>query len=183
MVDDHPNSRLILARYLESFGFVTAEAASGAEALDELNNAAQPYRLVLMDWKMPGMDGIEASRRILGNGQLDSPPDIIMVTAYGRDEVLTQAESAGVKGFLVKPVSPSSLLDAILESTGHAVRSASRAGAAPTMRETLVGARVLVVDDNDINQQVAQELLTQAGMEVSVANHGREAVDALLAND
>jgi len=180
IVDDHPNSRMILARHLESFGFETAEAASGAEALDEIESAARPYRLVLMDWKMPGMDGVEASRRILARSQSGEQPDIIMVTAYGRDEVWAQAEAVGVMGFLVKPVSPSTLLDAILETTGHAVRSASQQSAAITPQDSLVGARILLVDDNDINQQVAEELLQQAGMKVVVTQNGKEALDTLF---
>jgi signal transduction histidine kinase/CheY-like chemotaxis protein len=182
VVDDHPNSRLILTRYLESFGLVTGEASSGAEAIDELEHSGLPYRLVLMDWKMPGMDGIEATRRILGHAAIKQVPDIIMVTAYGRDELLEQAEAAGVKGFLVKPVSPSSLLDAILETTGQAVVHAPGKRGAVVIRESLRGARVLVVDDNEINQQVAEELLSQAGLQVSVADNGRKAVDALLAH-
>ncbi len=97
---------------------------------------------------MPGMDGIEASRRILGHAAIKEVPDIIMVTAYGRDELLEQAEAAGVKGFLVKPVSPSSLLDAILEATGQAVAHAPRKRGAVVTRESLRGARVLLVDDN-----------------------------------
>jgi len=156
VVDDHPTARTILARYLESFGFSTGEVASGAEAIDELERAELPYQLVLIDWKMPGMDGIEATRRIHQSGRIASQPDVIMVSAYGREELIEQAEAEGVKGFLVKPVSPSSLYDAILEAMGHGREHVSPTGGAVPTQELLRGARILLVEDNEINQQVAE---------------------------
>jgi CheY-like chemotaxis protein len=182
VVDDHPTSRTILVRYLESLGFITREVSSGAEAIDELERADRPYRLVLMDWKMPGMDGVEASRRILASDRINEHPDIIMVTAYGREEVMEEAEAVGIKAFLVKPVSPSTLLDAILEAIGQAVEHLSHPGGTPVAQEALRGARVLLVEDNEINQQVAQELLGKAGITVSTANHGKEGLDMLGAS-
>jgi signal transduction histidine kinase/DNA-binding response OmpR family regulator/HPt (histidine-containing phosphotransfer) domain-containing protein len=181
VVDDHPTSRTILVRYLESFGFVTGEASSGAEAIEELENAERPYPLVLMDWKMPGMDGLEASRRILASANIKLPPDIIMVTSYGREEVMEQADSVGIKAFLIKPVSPSTLLDAILETSGHATEQAFQLD--PVVhKKALRGARVLLVEDNEINQQVAVELLSQAGITVTTASNGKEGLDTLTAN-
>ena len=181
VVDDHPTARTILARYLESFGFATGEVASGAEAIDELEMAELPYQLVLIDWHMPGMDGIEATRRIHQSSRIQSHPDVIMVSAYGREELIEQAEAEGVKSFLVKPVSPSSLYDAILEAMGHGVEQISHAGGAVLAQEQLRGARVLLVEDNEINQQVAEELLSQAGIHVTTANHGKEGVEMLAA--
>lgn len=151
VVDDHPTARTIFARYLESFGFSTGEAASGAEALDELETAELPYQLVLIDWHMPGMDGIEASRRIRESNRIVPRPEIIMVSAYGRAELVEQAEAQGVKGFLVKPVSASSLFDAILEAMGHEREQVSQRVAAVPARQQLRGARVLLVGDNEIN--------------------------------
>jgi CheY-like chemotaxis protein/HPt (histidine-containing phosphotransfer) domain-containing protein len=180
VVDDHPTARTIFARYLESFGFSTGEAASGAEAIDELETTELPYQLVLMDWKMPGMDGIEAVHRIRDSRLIEPKPEIIMVSAYGREEVIERAESEGVASFLVKPVSPSSLLDALLDATGHGLESASRpveTGMPSTV--TLRGARVLLVEDNDINQQVAAELLGQAGIDVTIAADGKQGVAIL----
>jgi signal transduction histidine kinase/CheY-like chemotaxis protein/CHASE3 domain sensor protein len=181
VVDDHPTSRTILVRYLESFGFATGEVSSGAEAIEELENAEPPYPLVLMDWKMPGMDGIEASRRILNNSRVKPLPNIIMVTSYGREEVMEQADAVGIKAFLVKPVSPSSLLDSILETSGHTPKQAPRLGAV-VHKQALRGARVLLVEDNEINQQVAVELLSQADITVTTANNGKEGLDVLTAN-
>ncbi len=181
VVDDHPTARTILTRYLESFGFRTGEAASGAEALDELEMTELPYQLALIDWHMPGMDGIEATRRILASGRIQSKPKIIMVSAYGREELVEQAEAEGVKRFLVKPVSPSSLLDAILDAMGHGVKHAVTTGDSVPVKGQLRGARVLLVEDNKINQQVAKELLSQAGIQVTIANDGKEGVDILRA--
>ena len=181
VVDDHPTARTILARYLESFGFSTGEVASGAEALDELETSELPYQLALIDWKMPGMDGIQATRRIHESSRIRSHPAIIMVSAYGRKEVIEQAEVEGVRCFLVKPVSPSSLYDAILEAMGHGVERVAEPGAVVRSGHALRGARVLLVEDNEINQQVALELLSQAGIDVTIANDGREGVEMLAA--
>jgi PAS domain S-box-containing protein len=181
VVDDHPTARTILSRYLESFGFATAEAASGAEALDELETAELPYQLVLMDWKMPGMDGIEAARRIHASEKITKQPEIIMVSAYGREELAEQAQAEGIDSFLVKPISPSTLLDAVLETMGHEVERRVESVATTADPERLRGASLLLVEDNEINQQVAEELLSQAGIEVTIANHGREGVDVLAA--
>ena len=181
VVDDHPTARTILARYLETFGFSTGEVASGAEALDELEITERPYQLVLMDWAMAGMDGIETTQRIRLSSQIQSQPEIIMVSAYERDEVVEQAEAKGIKVFLVKPVSPSRLYDAILEAMGHrAAKVAKGVGVVP-VKEQLRGARVLLVEDNEINQQVAGELLGQADIQVTIANDGKEGVDILTA--
>jgi len=102
-----------------------------------------------------------------------------MVSAYGREELVEQAEAEGVKGFLIKPVSPSSLLDAFLDAMGYSVeRAVTKDGAAP-VKDQLRGARLLLVEDNEIDQQVAQELLLQADIQVTIANDGKEGVDIL----
>ncbi len=93
VVDDNATSRQILQEMLESFGFEVAQAASGAEGLAEMEKPSpdQPYELVIMDWKMPGMDGLEASRLIKNHPRLGKIPAIIMVTNYGREEIMHQA--------------------------------------------------------------------------------------------
>ena len=123
VVDDHPTARTILARYLESFGFATGEVASGAEALDELETTELPYQLVMMDWKMPGMDGIEASQRIHASTKIQTQPRIVMVSAYSREDLIAQAETEGIDTFLVKPISPSTLLDGVLDAMGPRCRA------------------------------------------------------------
>ena len=121
VVDDNATSREILQDMLESFSFHVALAASGEEGLAELENASndRPFELVIMDWKMPGLDGIETAKRIKGNPRLSKIPPIILVTAYGREEIMQQAEAVGLDGFLIKPVSPSTLFDAIMLAFGQ----------------------------------------------------------------
>ena len=185
VVDDNATSRDIFREMLESFSFEVTLAASGQAGLTELKKASesQPFELVVMDWKMPGMDGIEASRRIKNHKGLRKIPAIIMVTAYGREEVVQQAEVAGLEGFLLKPVSPSMLFDAIMQAFGKAPPETSRVVQRKEQEarvlENIQGARVLLVEDNEINQQVAKEILEGAGLHVILANNGREAVNAV----
>jgi len=138
---------------------------------------------VLMDLKMPGMDGIEASRRIRNSPELTTIPQILMVTAYGREEVMRQAEDVGLAAFLIKPFNQSVLFDTIMGVFGHGAGSRLRqpalAGQEPDGMNAIRGARILLAEDNEINQQIAIELLEQAGMVVDVANNGLEAVSAV----
>jgi PAS domain S-box-containing protein len=188
VVDDNATSRDILQEMLESFSFEVAVAASGPEGITELENAEEekPFELVVMDWKMPGMDGIEAAKRIKDHKSLKKIPAIIMVTAYGREEIMHQADELGLEGFLLKPVNASMLFDTIMQTFGEAVSDTSpivkkpeqKAGA---MRD-IQGARVLLVEDNEINQQVASEILQGAGLKVTIANNGQEGVEAARTN-
>ena len=182
IVDDNPTSRTILARYLESFGFTTGEAASGPEALTELEKTALPYKLVLMDWKMPDMDGIETTRQIMAKETIATMPQVLMISAYGREELQTESEDIGIGAYLVKPVNPSTLLDAILRAFGHQVEDKRFVGGRIVSAEHIRGAHLLLVEDNEINQQVAEELLTQAGMTVDIANNGKIGISTLKAN-
>jgi len=111
VVDDSATSRNILQDILESFSFEVTLAASGEEGLEEIQKADtdQPYELVLIDWKMPGIDGIETSERIKNHKKLNKIPAVILVTAYGREEIMQQAEQIGLDGFLIKPIGPSVL--------------------------------------------------------------------------
>ena len=188
VVDDNATSRDILKEMLESFSFEVTLAASGPEGLSELEKASesQPFELVIMDWQMPGMDGIEASRRIKNHRGLSKIPPIVMVTAYGREEVMQQAEELGLEGFLLKPVSPSMLFDAIMQALRKAAPGVSRVTQRKEQEaralENIQGARLLLVEDNEINQQVAKEILESAGLNVIVASNGQEAVDAVKTN-
>jgi len=189
VVDDNATSRSILQEMLESFSFEVSLASSGEEGITELEAASKdkPFELVIMDWKMPGMDGIEASRRIKDHKGLDKIPAIILVTAYGREEVMQQADEVGLEGFLLKPVSPSMLFDATMQAFGEAVPEISRI----TQRKEqeaealkhIQGARLLLVEDNEINQQVAREILEGAGLNVTLATNGLEAVNAVKENN
>jgi PAS domain S-box-containing protein len=181
VVDDNRTSLEILSEALESMGCIPETALSGEEALEKIVAAPpqKPYELVLMDWKMPGWDGVEAVRRIRNERNLPKMPAIIMVTAYGREEIMRQAETVGMEAFLIKPVSRSMLKDAIMKVLGRDVRpdiGENPATGPGICRDKIRGARILLAEDNAINQQVAREILESEGLEVIVAKDGREAV-------
>jgi PAS domain S-box-containing protein len=188
VVDDNATSREILQDILGSFSFEVFLAASGEDALEEIERAdkQKPFELVLMDWKMPGMDGIQTSRRIKNHQKLSKIPAIVLVTAFGREEVMRQADEIGLDGFLLKPVNSSVLFDASMQALGKEAQDVSRAGRKKEKSaeelNAISGARVLLVEDNEINQQVALEILQGAGLHVTVANNGQEGVDAAMQN-
>ena len=189
VVDDNASSREILQSLLETMSFEVTVAASAEEGIAELEKEAntRPYRLVLMDWKMPGMDGIKASALIKKHPSLPQKPKIIIATAYGREEVMQRSEKVGVDGFLLKPVGQSVLFDAIMVAfgkeapEGEAVARVS--GSDEEELRKIRGAMVLLAEDNEINQQVAKEILEQAGLVVSIANNGKEAVEMVRAGN
>jgi signal transduction histidine kinase/CheY-like chemotaxis protein len=187
VVDDNASAREILSAMAQSFGLAVDVARDGTEALALTADAAAKgpgYDLVLMDWKMPVMDGVQTVGRL--QERLPAKvPAVIMVTAYGREEALGSARRSGVaiKSVLSKPVTPSTLLEAIGEALGAGALTETRAQAR-TQQSTevmahLAGARVLLVEDNDLNQELARDLLGQAGMQVVVAENGQEALDVL----
>ncbi|HET6449838.1 MAG TPA: response regulator, partial [Spirochaetia bacterium] len=183
VVDDNAAAREVMAQVLRSLHFRVQEAPGGAEALAAVQraDAADPFRLVMMDWSMPGMDGIEATRRIVFEQRLKNVPTVLMMSATVRGEAeRAQTEEAGAAGFLSKPVTPSTLFDAIV-GVFAPDRTARLSGPAPATRQVgqLVGVRVLLVEDNEINRQIAVELLQGAGMVVTVAENGARAVDML----
>ena len=187
VVDDNASSREILQTLLETMSFEVTVAATAEEGIAELEKEAKdhPYKLVVMDWKMRGMDGIKASEVVKRHTGLPTKPKIIIVTAYGREEVMQRSSKAGVDGFLLKPVSQSVLFDAIMGAFDKEVPVRERAAPARVSTEEelrkIRGARVLLAEDNEINQQVAQEILEKAGLVVSIANNGKEAVQKVKA--
>ena len=188
VVDDNSTSREILQGMLESFSFEVSLAASGEEGFAEFEKSAagQGYDLVVMDWKMSGIDGIETARRIKHLPGLSRRPRIILVTAYGREEIMRQAEKIGLDGFLVKPVSPSVMFDTVMQAFGkdapRELRTAGMEDIEAAASQRLAGAQVLLVEDNEINQQVAMEILSGAGLKVMVATNGQEALDLVRAS-
>jgi two-component system sensor histidine kinase/response regulator len=181
VVDDNDHARAVIVDMLQGMTFAVHEAACGADAVERVLHAARsgrPYDIVYLDWRMPGMDGIETARQIKSLS-LDSPPLLLMVTAYGREEMLKEAARTGIDNVLVKPVSPSLLFDTTIGVLGGR-REATAADGAPAPVDTRLaaihGSRVLLVEDNDINQQVARELLEDAGMVVDAADNGAAAL-------
>jgi signal transduction histidine kinase/DNA-binding response OmpR family regulator/HPt (histidine-containing phosphotransfer) domain-containing protein len=191
VVDDNEVSREIMAEMLRYFRLDVAIASNGMAALAAVeaagNDETAPYDLVLMDWRMPGMNGDEAAQRIHGSAAVVRQPKIIMVTAYGREDVFRLAEQAGVDGFLIKPVSPSTLLDTILSVLGRGrvfgQEEKLRAPAELAVSGKLAGAQLLLVEDNDINREFATELLRSEGIVVDVAVDGAEALAKVQQRD
>jgi signal transduction histidine kinase/DNA-binding response OmpR family regulator/HPt (histidine-containing phosphotransfer) domain-containing protein len=194
VIDDSANSREILHDLLVLLGYAPMVETGGAAGLAELRRAAgvgRPYELVLLDWRMPGLDGFDVVRQLREDPLPGAPPAILLVTAYGDEAIVREAARQGVAGCLAKPVSASTLLDAINGACGP-----QRGGAAPASAPAdapardasprvqappaLRGRRVLLVEDNELNRFVATELLCEvAGMEVTLAGNGHEALAQL----
>ena len=189
VIDDNSTSRDILKDMLESFSFNVTLAASAKEGLAELENAIEkkPFDLIIMDWKMPVMDGIEASEQIKNNPRLAKIPKIIMVTAYGGDDIFYKTESLGLEGLLFKPVNPSLFFDAIMQAFGKETPRAPDIDRKVDQRalgsKPIQGASILLVEDNEMNRQVAREILEDAGGIVSIAVDGQKAFEAVIEND
>ncbi len=185
-VDDNLVALEILSDFLRTLGFTVVTASSGQEALDimaDWKTRERHFDLVFIDWKMPDMDGIETSNRI---HQLIAPaklPVIIMATAYNRDDVLDQARQSGVMNVMTKPLSPSTLLNVLVDLFGRGLpEKSSKLKKAHEMAlvKEFAGARILLAEDNEVNQLVASRILKNAELIVEVANNGREAVDMIL---
>jgi len=183
VVDDSEMARNILATMIKEFGFEVETASGGMAALRFLEqaNAGKPIDLVLLDWRMPGMDGFQTFAAIREAPDKYGSPRVVMITAHGRQEVSRQEDAAALDGFILKPVTESTLFDGIMLAFG-------RPGAQQGIRsginnleavEKIRGARILVVEDIEINQQVLGELLERAGLVVAFANNGEQAVEAV----
>ncbi|MEO5347118.1 MAG: response regulator [Magnetococcus sp. YQC-9] len=192
VVDDNASAREIFSSMARNIGLNVEVVADGVEALRRIGAEEERgvgFDLVLMDWKMPVMDGVECMRRIRDEAFVHMPA-MIMVTAFGREEALNEAQRQGVtlQHVVTKPVTPSVLLESIGEALGRGMvrepgARSSRPDPAREAKRKLRGARVLLVEDNDMNQELATELLTEAGFEVVLAGNGREALDRLAMDD
>lgn len=162
----------------------TVESGSNAVAAVKRQDPDQPYDIIFMDWRMPGMDGLQASRIIKSDESLAHQPAIVLVTAFGREEVREEAEHLHLDGFLLKPVTKSMLVDALVNVFSSPSEDIAAAGAeASKEARQLQGLRVLLTEDNEINQQIAVELLEGVGAKVDVANDGSIAVKKLFAHE
>jgi two-component system, sensor histidine kinase and response regulator len=183
VVEDNAAAREVLEEHLRAIGAETELVASGTEAIVAVRraDADRPFDVLLLDWRMPGLDGVETARRIRADDSLKSMPAIVIITAFGREEVRSEAEFAGVNGFLIKPVNQSTLINVLAEIFAPEHMMAAREAVKATAYD-LNGFHVLLAEDNAINQQIAVELLEGVGVSVDVANNGREAVEKLLAS-
>jgi len=185
VVDDCADSRLIMQKMLESFGLRVKLVSSGEEslkALEENKTREEPFELVVIDWLMPGLGGIETSKRIRKDLKLTIP--IILMTAFGKENEMLDAEKAGINAFLTKPIHQSTLFNAIMDTFGKKRLKIEEKEKHITTRATIYknflrGIRILVAEDNPTNQEIALAILEGAGIVVEIANNGKKAVEAL----
>ena len=183
VVDDNGHARSVMRGMLEAMTFEVVDVDSGRAAINAVRSAhaqRQPFDIVYLDWRMPLMDGMEAARQIRAL-ELLPPPTLVMVSAYGREEMIKEAESLGIVNMLVKPLSPSMLFDTTIEALGaqrqegrvsHQLTTYNMSQLAPVR-----GSRILLAEDNEINQQIACELLADAGFVVELAENGLIALE------
>ena len=190
VVDDNKTARELLVSILDSFGMTVDSAPDGKSALqrmDQAFKANKPYSLVLLDWIMPGMDGIETARRIKADNALAGIPAMLMVTANAREEARVAAQKIGINAFLLKPVYPSIMFNTLQEILGLE----SSPSKSPSTRkidpkrlmsvplDNIRGAEILLVEDNAINQEVAKAFLEDVGMVVDIAENGRACLEMI----
>ena len=183
VVDDNANARIVLEKMLKAMSFKVTQADSAEAGLAELQMARKqdaPFDLVLMDWLMPGMDGLQAYEKIK-TGFAEKIPSVIMVSAYAREELQQKVDQLGLDGCLTKPVSPSLLSDAIMTALG---KKRPRRTFGPPQAQLpdvtkIQGAKLLVAEDNVVNQQVAIGILESKGFVVDLADNGLLALEAV----
>ena len=187
VVDDNDSSREVLQEMLRSFGFevvAVSTAEAGVDALITASNTKFPFKLVVMDWRLPGMDGLETSTRIRSDERISEIP-IIMVTAFGRELEKKAGDRIGIDGFLTKPVQQSVLFDTLMIVFGQQDAATGRhimVTEDTLQTDGLKGAHVLLAEDNLINQEVAINILAEAGVRADIVNNGLEAVEAVRKN-
>lgn len=184
VVDDNQSAREIMVGIVESLNLQVQSAADGRAAIQTLETAQQqghPFHMVMMDWQMPEMDGIAAIRAIRSSEKIAETLATVMVTAFSRDDLLEKARDLRLDGVLEKPVNPSAVLDTINRAMGHMRHNATahRLPGTAVVALQLQGVRVLLVEDNEVNQELASEILREAGVEVTVAGDGAQALERL----
>ncbi len=188
VVDDNESARLMMVELLGGMSFKVDQADSGEAAIAAVESAdvqGIPYEIVFLDWKMPGMDGIETAKQLRAR-PLMKIPLMIMVTAYGREDVITGAEGAGIEDVLIKPVTASVLFDGVVRILGGVVDGPRTTIDVPSdlfgQLASIQGSRILLVEDNELNQEVATELLRYAGCVIELAENGQIALDKVRAS-
>ncbi|MCK5162999.1 MAG: response regulator [Desulfobacula sp.] len=179
IVDDTPSWQIILQKMLHRFSIETDVAGSGEEALRMIGSQDQIYDLILMDWRMPGMDGLQTARLIQEHCK-SIPPTIIMVSAYRQESLQQIAMEQGIDIFLHKPVNPSTLYDIITDFFGSGIvrdyRHKAKKYSLKRKLTTLKGSTLLLVEDNTMNCEIIHGILEPSGIIIKEAANGKEAV-------
>jgi len=187
IVDDNHEALEIIGNIVKSFDMRVDTVDSGSAAISALIQASDqgdPYQILLLDWKMPRMDGIETIRRIRNSDKITNLPQILMVSAYDRGECLRQTNELGIVGAVVKPVTFNSIRDAIFDALmAQHLEEPGNTKSNIKPHDYVKGAHVLLVEDNKINQIVASEMLQMHGVELTVVDNGQKAVDAVTQQD
>ena len=184
VVDDYDTNRTIVRGYAERWGLDVTEAASAAEALDLLDAADPAFSVVFLDMMMPEMDGIELTRRIRARTDAQTLP-LVMLTSVGERAIQQEALDSGCNASITKPIKPNQLFDALMETLCERSDQAcapSREVSSSTFDASMAEEhplRILVAEDNLVNQKVTCRLLDQLGYRADVAANGQEALDAL----
>ena len=189
VVDDNESARITMEVMLTSMSFKVSLAKNGAEAIRLIQNAevtGSPYEIAFLDWRMPDMDGIQTAQAIRKLA-LEKEPHLVMVTAYGREDVINRVREQGLEDILIKPVTASTLFDTAMHVIGAKVEEEVVESVDYSDLEERIGAisdaSVLLVEDNALNQEVAVGLLAEANLNVEIAENGQEALDMLDKRD
>jgi PAS domain S-box-containing protein len=180
VVDDNPSALMVSSRMLGDFGLRPETASSAEAALVLCHSAAEagtPFRVVLMDWLLPGLDGISAAQRL--RKDLADPPAVILVSAYGREREMRRAKEAGAEVFLLKPLKPSTLFNGLMEALGQAEPQTPALLALAALPGEFTGLNLLLVEDNPVNRVVALEVFRSTGATLDTAESGQEALARL----
>jgi len=190
VIDDSQIAREIIRQICRSLKIEVDLVESGSVAIERIKQSMsdeQPYQLLLVDWLMPSMDGVETLRRIKQlYGSMKESPLAIMMTSYNLDGLIEKTSELMLDGYLVKPITPSMLLDKLMFVIGTQGHSEWTVEADETLTERfkkLHGSKVLVVEDNPVNLEVTIDLLQQVGVMIGIANNGQEGVDAVKQGD
>ncbi|MEA5057170.1 MAG: response regulator [Anaerotignum propionicum] len=178
VVDDNPMAGEIMKEYMENMGATVDLAASGGQALEliQKNSFESPYQLLLIDWNMPDLDGMETVKHINALSEIKIKPLVILVTAYDLEEMKKNAQDLGIAAFLTKPISQSSLYDAIVNIFAKDLSISQKEDPQYEIASSLHGINILLVEDNEVNQQIACELLQSQGCKLAISNNGLQAV-------
>ena len=180
IIDDHPLERAILQRTCGVFGWQATALDSGAPGLDELRRGGADggdYDIMLLDWRMPGMDGVEMLRQAYAAPDIGLPQVLLMASIFELEQASAASAGLYLDGIMAKPITPSSLLTAVTRTLAGDFNAPLAARKQDQRR--LSGRRLLVIEDNAINQQVIEEILTRAGASVVIAGNGMAALAAL----
>lgn len=190
VVDDLESARMVMCEMLESFGFATECAKDGYTALSAISNSIEidsPFDVVIMDWKMPGMNGVETINKMRHTFK-SKVPMVVMATAYGMDEAKISAAKGDIGAYLVKPVNSSILYDTLntllirkqdQENVGDLSTQSDSDEALRSIKQTLGGSHILLVEDNQVNMEIASDLLMDVDVKVTTASNGKEALEVL----